>query len=82
MSRNIDMHPEPLIQFRVEVNKHPDLAEKFKGITEFYDLVGAVAAELGIAVDGSYSFYEILKLLDTLTVKLQERRTSIILSVH
>lgn len=74
----VESFPNELISFREEVNKHPDLAAKYGDIKDFYELIGAIAADLGIAVDGTYSFYEVLRLLDTLTIKLQERRTLIV----
>lgn len=66
--------PEELIHFRNELRKHPDLYAAAAVLPTFAEIVGYVAASVGLAVKGCFTHDEMRTLLATITQLLYERR--------
>lgn len=74
--------PLELIEFRNELQQHPDLYLEAAKLDTFAEIIGYVAAKLGVAIDGSFDFDEMRTLLATLTAQLYGRRKLTLLSVE
>ena len=74
--------PLELIEFRNELQQHPDLYLEASKLDTFSEIVGFVAAKLGIAIQGSFDYDEMRTLLSTLTDQLYRRRKLTLLSVE
>lgn len=67
-------HPA-IDSFREELVQHPELYERLQQETKtFEEVIGEVAAHVGIILDGIYVQNEVADLLLLLTHKLRERR--------
>ena len=74
--------PLELIEFRNELQQHPDLYLETSKLDTFSEIVGFVAAKLDIAIQGSFDYDEMRTLLSTLTDQLYRRRKLTLLSVE
>lgn len=74
--------PMELIEFRNELQQHPDLYLEASKLDTFSEIVGFVASKLDIAIDGSFDFDDMRVLLATLTKQLYHRRKLTLLSVE
>lgn len=74
--------PMELIEFRNELQQHPDLYLEASKLDTFSEIVGFVASKLDIAIDGSFDFDDMRILLATLTKQLYRRRKLTLLSVE
>ena len=66
--------PEELIHFRNELRMHPDLYAAAAVLPTFSEIVGYVAASVGLAIKGSFTDDEMRQLLATITQLLYARR--------
>lgn len=66
--------PEELIHFRNELRMHPDLYAAAAVLPTFAEIVGYVAASVGVAINGAFTDEEMRKLLNTITALLYQRR--------
>ena len=73
--------PMEIIEFRNELQNHPDLYLEASKLDTYSEIIGFVAAKLGIAIDGSFDYDEMRVLLATLTDQLYRRRKLTLLSV-
>lgn len=73
--------PMEIIEFRNELQNHPDLYLEASKLDTYSEIIGFVASKLGIAIDGSFDFDEMRVLLATLTAQLYGRRKLTLLSV-
>lgn len=73
--------PMELIEFRNELQQHPDLYLEASKLDTFSEIVGFVAARLGVAVDKSFNYDEMRGLLNILTGLMYGRRKLTLLSV-
>lgn len=74
--------PEQRIQLYREVTNHPDLMVRllpYKG-TQMEEVLGEIAAYVGVILDGYYEEDRINELCDILTEKLKDKRKIIIAS--
>ncbi len=73
--------PMEIIEFRNELQNHPDLYLEASKLDTYSEIIGFVAAKLGIAIDGSFDYDEMRVLLATLSDHLYRRRKLTLLSV-
>lgn len=73
--------PLEIIEFRNELQQHPDLYLEAAKLDTFAEIVGFVAAKMDIAIQGSFDYDETRTLLSTLTDQLYRRRKLTLLSV-
>jgi len=74
--------PIEIIEFRNELQQHPDLYLEASKLDTFSEIVGFIAAKLDVAVDKSFNFDEMRGLLNILTALLYRRRKLTLLSVE
>lgn len=79
--KGIDWVPPELVDLQDELSRHPELKEKIQAhdFETFSEVVGAIAAELDIVLDGYYSVESLKGLCKILTGKLRDKRSPIIL---
>lgn len=73
--------PAEVLQFRQELANHPDIYEEASKLTSFEEIIGFVGVKVGVAIDGGFSQPAMLRLLDTLTEKLYQRRNITLVDV-
>lgn len=76
------MFPEEILALNEEIMYHKDVQELLnqQPAGEFEIRLAAVAAHLGIVIDGTYSEEDLRHLADICRKKLVEKRTLIVLS--
>lgn len=77
----VEIFPEELIRLREEIQYHPDLCailvtQEYK--SDMYVVIAETASFLGIILDATYTYEDILKLMDLMTAQLRQRRTLVI----
>lgn len=72
---------EEILNFRNELTKHPDLYVAAAALPTFSEIVGYVAASLGVAINGMFTEEEMRKLLNTLTALLYQRRGMTVITI-
>lgn len=72
--------PEEIINFRNELRNHPELYKAAAILPTFEEIIGHVAAQYGMAINGSFDYDEMRILLATLTKLMYESRQVILLT--
>jgi hypothetical protein len=72
--------PESQIQLMLEVQNHPELKLLLTQYhpTQFEEILGEIAAYVGVILDGIYEGDKVYELFDLLTKKLKQKRMIII----
>ena len=72
--------PEEVIHFRNELRNHPELYKAAAILPTFEEIIGHVAAQYGMAINGSFDYDEMRVILATLTKLMYESRQVILLT--
>ena len=75
------MDPPQLAALRREIQYHPELVKKLGNqMDDLPTTIGVIAGYLEIAMEGEYSFQDLMGACELITRKLYESRTSIVLT--
>lgn len=75
---HIEMFPPQLRELQIEIRQHPELVEDLKQINDLGEWMARVATSAGVVVDGLYAIRDLPGLCETLTRRLYESRTTLI----
>lgn len=74
----IELFPKQMRDLLAEVRNHPDLVEDLKEIDNTGEWFARVATSANLLVDGLYPIKDLPDLCETLTRRLYESRTTLI----
>lgn len=74
----IEMYPAQMRDLMAEIRNHPDLVEDLKQIKDLGEWYSRVATAANVLVDGLYRIEDLPGLCNTLTRRLYESRTSLV----
>lgn len=73
------MDPPQLAALRKELQHHPKLTKRLGNqMDDLPTTIGVIAAEVDLAMDGDYSFQDLMGACDEITKRLYDSRTTVV----